>query len=82
VAPGQLRIECADFAPEAGHAVTYQRLPSEEGAASKVGRLLPQSQGQNLALTVLYVPHSLESDGRKRGARTRVGSAILQVCNT
>jgi len=28
---------------------------------NRVSRLLPESQGQNLAVTVLYVPNSLDS---------------------
>ena len=40
---------------------TWYPLPSEEGTLLDVEWLLPECQGQNLALTVLYVPYSLES---------------------
>ena len=36
-------------------------LPSEEGTLKRVQGILPQSQGQNPAWTVLYVPYSLYS---------------------
>jgi len=42
-------------------------LLSEEGTPLKVQGLFPASQGQNLALTVLYVPGSLDGGGRCRG---------------
>jgi len=40
--------------------VTAFPLPSEEGTIQTVLRLLPESQGQNLALTVLCAAHSLD----------------------
>ena len=36
-------------------------LPSKEGTPSTFQGLSPESQGQNLALTVVYVPYSLDS---------------------
>ena len=39
-------------------------VPSEKKTPGKVGRTLPESQGQNLALTVLYVPSSLDNKMR------------------
>ena len=37
-------------------------LPGEEGTTKKTFKALsPESEGQNMALTVLHVPHSLES---------------------
>ena len=37
--------------------------PSEEGTIKTFLRLLHESQGQNLALIVLYVPYSLDRGG-------------------
>jgi len=36
-------------------------LLSQKGIASKVLRKIPQSQSQNLALTVVCVPYSIDS---------------------
>ena len=36
-------------------------LLEEEGTTQKIERIARESQGQNLALTVLYVPYSLDS---------------------
>ena len=49
-------------------ALIERTMPSEEGTASKVYRLLTESQRQNLDLTVLYVPYSLDTgDGHCEG---------------
>jgi len=42
-------------------AVKRQSLPSKEGTIRKFQELAPESQGQNLTLTVLNVPSTLES---------------------
>ena len=39
----------------------YGLLPNEKGTTLQVSRTWPESQGRNLALTVLYVPYSLDS---------------------
>ena len=55
----------------AGVETTHGPHPSEERTRSKIP---PESQGQNLALTVLYVPHSLDSglaEGRLSPPRSR-----------
>ena len=42
---------------------TTSPLPSVEGSTSRFELLLPESKGRNLALTVLNVPCSLDSEG-------------------
>ena len=41
--------------------------------------LFPQSQGQNLALTVLYVPHSLDSGSRAKPTASALAGLHLSV---
>ena len=54
---------------------TQRPLPSEDGTPWQGLRTFIWSQGQNLALTVVYVPYSLDSRNAKPVcARTRPGS--------
>ena len=43
---------------------TRTPLPSEERITKIVFRTLPEGRGQNLAVAVFYVPHSLDSGYR------------------
>jgi len=51
---------------------------------ARVSDLLPASQGQNLALTVLYVPSSLDSGCRRARVRTEGvvgdGGGVVEDC--
>ena len=49
-------------------------LPSKEGTTWKGLRRLPESQGQNLVLTVLYEPHFLD-----RGTQRDVDSTAREI---
>ena len=51
--------------------VVSDPLPSEEGTTYNILRTSPESQGQNLALTVLFVPGSLDSGREGPGRRKR-----------
>jgi len=42
----------------------HYRCPAQRQKLRRVHGLSPESRGQNLALTVLYVPHSLDSGKR------------------
>ena len=64
---------------------------SKREPLERFDRLLPERQGQNLALTVLYVPYSLDSgkggDGTSDGAlgqsaSERRGDNLLPIPNT
>ena len=52
-------------------------LPSDEGETHFFSEVLPEGQGQNLALTVVYVPSSLD-----RGVRAVLIDTVLNVSTT
>jgi len=65
--------------PPPSHA-PHHPLPSEDGTTKPLLGLSPEGQGHNLALTVLYVQHSLDSGGwhllrNTRGVTTQVAAA-------
>ena len=55
-------------------------LPSEEGTTVRVFAVLPESEAQILAMTVLHVPDSFESGPRVWGMGCKVSVLRVQGC--
>ena len=60
------RSQDPSFRPSTAGFDSGIRLQSNKEQLERVSGLLPGSQGQNLAMTVLYVPYSLDSGVRAR----------------